>query len=69
MSCQFLKAINPHLAFYHSNLEAVIVPVISNPVMDLGWPLSLLAFLLGIIVIRAAGGAGAGILKDEIDDT
>ena len=46
--------IKPHLAFHHSNLEAVIVPVISNPVMDLGWPLRLLAFLLGILIIRAA---------------
>ena len=36
--------------------------------MDLGWPLCLLAFLLGILVIRAAGAAGAGILSNEIDD-
>ena len=46
--------IKPHLAFHHSNLEAVIVPVISNSVMDLGWTLSLFPFLLGILVIRAA---------------
>lgn len=55
-------------AFHHSNLEAVIVSVIGDPVMDLGWPLRLLAFLLGILVIRAAGAAGAGILSNEIDD-
>ena len=64
MSFYLIKRM-PDLAFHHSDLESVIVPVIGNPVMDLGRSRSLLAFLLVIFIIRAAGAAGARILSNE----
>ena len=64
MSFYLIKRITD-LALHHSDLESVIVLVIGDPVMDLGRSRSLLAFLLVILIIRAAGAAGAGILSNE----
>ena len=58
----YLKKNNTDLTLHYSNLEAVIVPVVGDPVMDLGRSPSLLAFLLFIILVRAAGAASARIL-------
>ena len=62
-----LKTKNTDLALHYSDLEFVIVPVISDPVMDLRRSLRLFPFLLGILIIRAAG-AGAGMLQNDFQD-
>ena len=54
-----LKQSNIHLTLHHCDLEGVIVPVVSNPVMNLGSSRHRLLGHLFPVIGRAAGASGA----------